>query len=387
MRKHSKKGQEKTIINILIMLVSLAILVSLIKTCMMKGDEVANENICRASVALRERSQFEVGPVDVDKYTPLLCITQEKQIPKNKDDDKQAVMKQMADSMVRCRWMFGDGVIEDIFAEGSRGFENECFICYLVSTDTKDGYKFDETITGPEFYEFLATTPYLVESDSDNCYIGGGGYCVESATACSTDERLKDSYDYREDAGACKTNPNGPVCCYSTLECVRKGGTCLPAGQHPKDDQVGYPGWACDKESQCYVNIQNRYTYSEYLQFYRGYSNYIVPTNIEPNKLYAIAWGSPNQDDCEWCTTAATFGVVLGATAAVIFVPGAGVAIVAVKLAGGAIAGATVLGGGTYAVELAINEIEELISGRNMNTVYLFPYDGKAAEVCNVVED
>lgn len=387
----AKKGQEQTIINILLVLVGMAILVSLIIMVLQRGGDTAIENACRASVVLRDRQQHKVDlwitDVEVDKYTPLLCATQEKEIPKSKKDDKGDVMKQIADQMVRCRWQFGDGVIKDIFAEGGRGFDNECMVCYLVTTDTKSGSEFDEIIPAQEFYEFLINTPYLVESDADNCYVGGGGYCMESAQACMKDERFAETYDYIEDAGACKSIPNKPVCCYSTLECVRKGGECLMSGETPKQNQVRYPGWSCDEEKECFIDVKNRYTYSEYLQFYKGYSTYVVAADIKPDSTYAIAWGSPNEDDCEWCEEAMAVGAVIGLGAAIV-VTGGGAGVVALTIyAAGTVGGAALGGAGQYAIEIGIRDIEELLMGRNQNTIYFYEYAGKGAEVCNVVNN
>lgn len=386
--KLTKKGQEKTIVNILIILISLAILVGLIKTCMEAGDEYANENICRGTVALREKAHLDInmnplvpGSSRFD-IAPLLCVTSDKQIPKSKNDDEDAVMKQFADAMVRCRWMFGDAVVPNIFDDqGGIGGTNECFVCYLVSTDTKSGWEFKEPISGERFMNFLMETPYLVDIDMDNCYVAGGGTCAAEASECKG--LFGDSYDYKKDSGACKETGK-PVCCYSNLECVRKGGTCAAPKTLDESEYVRYPGWACDSNSECYVEKDNLLTYSDYLQFYRGYSNYMVGGGIEPNKVYAIAYGSPN-GECTWCTDV---GIAAGVTAAaavgiLLAIPSGGT-----SLAGSTIAIAAITAGTGYGMVAASGSalMEEALADRNVNTVYMYPYDGSLADVCNFAD-
>ncbi|MBI4148836.1 hypothetical protein HY491_00150, partial [Candidatus Woesearchaeota archaeon] len=189
--------------------------------------------------------------------------------------------KQLADRVARCWYMYGEGVVKDVFA-GDPLFADKCAVCY--STDVKDWEKGQEKITSAEFSQNLWNTPYIVRSGSDQCKQLGG-------TCTDGKRRGKELswYRYEINNEVCREKEK-TYCEYSDFECLNKGGTCSSspvAGMQP------YQQWKCPQSLQCYVQNDRYFSYYNYVQFYEGEGVINILSDIKPGESYAIAFGSP----------------------------------------------------------------------------------------------
>lgn len=132
--KPSRKGAVSItlLISTIVLIISFLIILAVINqgTSQIKGKGA--ENVCRSSVAARAASVMGLGPEEVKvkiKTVPLFC--------KNTDVDvsgtKEEVMKEVADLMARCWWMFHEGRYADTIDPFIVG--HNCFPCYTVTID------------------------------------------------------------------------------------------------------------------------------------------------------------------------------------------------------------------------------------------------------------
>jgi len=368
-----------TIIGILVVIASFIAITFVITHFFGKAEAATAETVCRASVAAREKTtqRLEIADVKVAEIhlTPLLCKTIDKKIPEKKDAKKEDVMREFAESMVRCWWMFGDGLIDDVFKEGSP-IKKNCFICHIAITGKTDEFK--NEISSEEFSEYLVNTPYKIAVEGDRCK-NLGGFCVANEGDC-IDKHEKMKYD--EDNLICKKkDPKTPSCCHSSYSCWNSGGECKEKGNY--DGFVEYDKWECPSGT-CYIKDKNYVTYARYIQSYNGDGNIIITTPIKPEEAYAVSFGSPH-GKCGWCQWV---GAGVGATVGVVITVktfGAGALVMAPLATSIASLVTGVLG---YVVTgMSVEEFAKVFL-RDVNTIYLTTLDEALAESrCNRITD
>ena len=370
--KRNKKGffSMQQIIVIVLATVSFVLIAQLSLEAMTKIEEKSSEEICRASIAVRERAKIEKFGMEF-KTVPLLCKTQDKEIPYATTAKPDEVKKNIADLMARCWWMFAEGQTKDML-EGTIGGDNACFMCYSIKT--KKTKEFTETIPANELVEYMIETPYKVTRDDDNCK-DLGGHCVSEKSECD----LGEGWKYDADNKICKSEyKDKKNCCYSRFTCLNKGGKCLDDGSEEKGWHL-YNEWSCPANKKCYIADEHFYSYVDYIQSWGGQGLSIVTTDIAPGGTYTISYGEDNQDCGAICSFFAAAGGVTGAAAV-----GVGLAKVvgvsAIVLSGPAgwfIAGTAVAvgaAGGAGLSYLAANkaiDVVQVITERDLNTIYL----------------
>ena len=147
------------IVGLIILIVSFSVILFLIFR--LNLGETTDKEICHNSVLMQDKTKVFSGPLDCK--TNYVCIsgggecegiepTITKKIDLSKPNAKNETMKAIAEEMVDCWWMFGEGKI-DYEGEDWKGYH--CAICSII--------KFDEEIqigeiTYKEFYNYLAKT-------------------------------------------------------------------------------------------------------------------------------------------------------------------------------------------------------------------------------------
>ena len=140
-KNQNKKGEltTKQLVTIIILIVSFVIILFLIFR--LNLGETTNQEICRNSVVLRGQSALTTGPLDCK--TNYLTISTE---------NKQEIMKAIADEMASCWWQFGEGKID--YGGGFTSTSVHYAICSIISFDEKIQEKVP-SISNAEFYDYL----------------------------------------------------------------------------------------------------------------------------------------------------------------------------------------------------------------------------------------
>lgn len=178
--KFNKKGiTAEFLVALIITLVAGSLIAGTMYRTLSKADEKQAEAICQESINFRAISALQINKNDRDDLdiiearikSPILCKTIDKKIQGSKEE----IMKQMADKMARCWWMFGEGRYDEILHSsdvqilpavlGMSNEPNQCFTCYnlLIDQDEikdKDGNK-AESIPASEFIDYLWSQPYV----------------------------------------------------------------------------------------------------------------------------------------------------------------------------------------------------------------------------------
>lgn len=146
---------------IVLVIVSFMLIAGLIIRSMSNTDDKKDENLCKDSIVVRAATSVHVdaGP-EVDlKLAPYLCKTIDKKV----SGDREEIKQQLANSMARCWWMFGEGRYEEIFdtLKVSDKSENKCFVCSTALIN-EDSF---EPISTQEFYRYLSNTKYPMVKD------------------------------------------------------------------------------------------------------------------------------------------------------------------------------------------------------------------------------
>lgn len=396
--------QMELIAYIVIGVVSFMLLALLFRQYFGSAEGKTSEAICKGSVVARESAKLNLGPVEF-KSVPLLCNTQDiniKPVGKDEVEQRNYVMKQVADRMVNCWNMFGEGLVPDVF-DGSTFSENKCLSCYTFNV--LDGSDFAEAkgefngvISSEDFLTFITKTPYNIESGSDEC-LDFGGFCVKNSD--SDLKSVKDSFsdgssggpDYwRYDKGnsVCKDmfkdasgddrfKANG--CLYNRFSCPNKGGSCESGSCGDMVEIIGAAGWDCPGDLKCCVEGDKYFTYKNYIQFHGGKGLSFIGTDIKAGSAerYSIAFADVSKE-CEnscWFKEVAV-GVAAGAIAAPLIIGTGGIGLIPI-IVGGAALGGTV-GWTTVNVETSV---ENLLKWRDLPTVYLTDVDD-LGEQCSV---
>jgi hypothetical protein len=361
LRRNKKSLVKATIISILILSAGFILILGILKMFASEAEDKTAESICKASVVLREKTYTKIEKYNVEfgsVASPLLCKTIDKNLPENKDATKEHVKRQFANLMTSCWNQFGEGLIKDVFKQGDP-FMNNCFICSTASlSGTK---KFKEPISQNEFLEYLFTTPYKINEESDGCKVGGG-FCIDSENkdACNIEGADIQYVNINKKSTACKKQGK-TSCCYTGYECWDKGGKCEGSNNNPK--YTKYDKWSCPSDMSCFVKKENYYSYGEYFQSFGGEGKILLGTDIRPGETYAISFGSPT-DECSWCETAGLIGAGVGIAVSGFLTGGTSWLIMGV----GAVTGYIV---GKEAPRATALTLKEIFSERDVNTIYL----------------
>ena len=168
-RSNKTKFNKKAIainvlVSIIISLIFLVIVGTAIRNLNLEHEEKELEILCQNSIANRARTVIEInedgGTLDLMKATiktsPVLCET----IVKKIKGDEEEIMREMAEKMAKCWWMFGEGKYEELLYGndvtifpalfGTDKLENSCFDCYKLIIDEKD-----VDVSAKDFSQFL----------------------------------------------------------------------------------------------------------------------------------------------------------------------------------------------------------------------------------------
>ncbi|NQU18519.1 MAG: hypothetical protein HQ564_10720, partial [Candidatus Saganbacteria bacterium] len=161
MKCFGRKGMVPSFLGLLIIaLIGGMVVLSSVFVIITKLKPKTLETICYDSVVAR--SKFQIG-VSVGPLTPalkpmmLLCRMVEKEVGGSKEE----VLKEIADSLARCWWMFNEGKTNCVL-ESVQGREDcffECFKCYDIFVDEIKLAK-DEKIDIADLKYYLANEKY-----------------------------------------------------------------------------------------------------------------------------------------------------------------------------------------------------------------------------------
>lgn len=155
----NKKGEITTaqIVTIIVLIVSFIVILYFFFR--LNLGATTNSEICHNSVVLQAKSAKLLGGLQCK--TDYVCISGggncENMNPTItthvNPDNKDEIMKAIADQMANCWWMFGEGKLNygDTGIIGSGG----CALCSVVAFDEKAS---SNAITYSEFYNYLANT-------------------------------------------------------------------------------------------------------------------------------------------------------------------------------------------------------------------------------------
>ncbi len=163
--KIKKKGELTTqqIVILIIVITSFAIILFLIFR--LNLGETSNKQICHNSVVLKSKGGGFINKLDCK--TNYVCISGGGKCEgisptvtiKVNLDNEEEIMKAIADEMVDCWWMFGEGEINYLNIELDDFLpEPACAICSIVKFDNKI-LKQEYKISYRKFYEYLNTIP------------------------------------------------------------------------------------------------------------------------------------------------------------------------------------------------------------------------------------
>jgi len=165
----NRKGEltTKQLVTIIILIVSFVIILFLIFR--LNLGETTDKEICHNSVVLKSKTVGISEPLDCK--TNYLCISGGedcKEIPtttkvKVDPENKEEVMKAIAEEMADCWYMFGEGEIN--YGEKG-GLSIKYALCSSIEFDDKVQEEFS-TIAYSEFYDYLEKT----KKDSSESYL------------------------------------------------------------------------------------------------------------------------------------------------------------------------------------------------------------------------
>lgn len=386
-----------TVAIILLVILSFIIISQTTSYAASKADDPSAELLCRSSVAAREKTRIDFGPINW-KVSPFLCRTLKEEFPKKKGGSSEDVKLDFAKKAERCWWMFGEGTVKSLF-DGEPGGKNECFVCYTVKTDQWSGEK--KEIKSDELLSFFVNTPKVVEDSSDNCK-NNQGFCIDGTDSSSCKTYLETlrkgdidaaTLSVEKDNPACKEKYVATIekkgftnCCYSNNFCEGQGGSCINTDQScdslEQGKYVQYLSWSCPASKKCCVKKENYETYLDYIQSAGGgQGNLIITDNIKPNEFYAITFGSPFQGCGTLCmVTGGLAGTALGGLTAwgvgIALAPvTGGLSLVAAAGVSGLVVGSVAGVSVAYGTKEGVDLYRELYNKRPVSTIYITSYE------------
>ncbi len=164
----TKKGMGASVflVGMIITLVAFVIIAVIITSFTNEANAKEAELLCQSSIAFRASSMISVNGslASANIKSPMLCKVSDYKL----EGEKEALMRQIADKMARCWWMFGEGRYEEILSPsdfttlsfGTAELKNQCFVCFSLIIDEDEiigslKYPQDGKITSYEMREFL----------------------------------------------------------------------------------------------------------------------------------------------------------------------------------------------------------------------------------------
>lgn len=137
------------------------VLVSMLLMIMIFGNlssqtQWQEEQACRNSVILRSMAEFNYGPLNFQRLTPLACSSYDEGVL---EGDRAEVKGQVADLMARCWYMYYDGQSEKVFDEERA---DSCAICYTFGIP--DDLEPDPTPSNRQIFEEPDITEEVVRT-------------------------------------------------------------------------------------------------------------------------------------------------------------------------------------------------------------------------------
>jgi hypothetical protein len=171
MKKIHKKGEvtTATLVTIIVLIASFVIILFLLFR--LNLGAITDKEICHNSVVLKAQGKGLVGQLDCK--TNYVCISgggECEEINPTETinvnvDSKEEIMKAIADEMVDCWWMFGEGGL-DYRATGDA--RDICGVCAVVKFDENIQAEYDGGITYKEFIDSLVNP---IQRDSSENYL------------------------------------------------------------------------------------------------------------------------------------------------------------------------------------------------------------------------
>ncbi len=181
----SKKGELTTqqIVILIIVITSFSIILLLLFR--LNLGETSNKEICHNSVVLKSKGKGLVGKLDCK--TNYVCISGGGKCEgisptitvKVNPDNRDEIMKAIADEMADCWWMFGEGKMDYIDFEVFKK-KVACAICSIVKFDEKIQEAQEEEIT---YEEFLNSLTVLRDNSESYLHYFYDVYTVEDLLA------------------------------------------------------------------------------------------------------------------------------------------------------------------------------------------------------------
>lgn len=169
----NKKGELTTQQIVLLIILIMSFIVILYFLIKLNIGETSEKEICHNSVAMKGNPVLSKGAVSLNCQRAYVCLTKdgscEQMINPNirKVEDKPEVYKALAEEMVDCWWMFGEGKIDYVGDKIQKA--NYCSICSQVAFDDsiKEIPEFDSgNISQDDFYRYLENTPVSEGSET-----------------------------------------------------------------------------------------------------------------------------------------------------------------------------------------------------------------------------
>ncbi len=194
--RKNRKGEltTKQLVVIIVLIVSFIVILFLFFRLNLGGT--TNEEICRNSVILKSKAGVLTGPLDC--RTNYLCISEGKDCKNLSSasklkvkNEKQEIMKVLADEMVGCWWMFGEGKAD--YAGGAVFSKTACAVCSILEFDEKiqSGGK----ISYEEFYDYLKNTK-KTNTQTYFQYLYGAGSLESLKTDFPVQDYLNNEIDF-----------------------------------------------------------------------------------------------------------------------------------------------------------------------------------------------
>jgi hypothetical protein len=154
------------LVGMIITLAAFVIIAVLITAFSKDAGDKEVELLCRDSIAFRASSMISVDGTlaSANIKSPVLCKVNDYKL----EGEKEQLMRQIADKMSRCWWMFGEGQYEEILnpgefktlSFGTSDIKNRCFVCFSLIIDEGEitgsiKYPQDGKITSREMSEFI----------------------------------------------------------------------------------------------------------------------------------------------------------------------------------------------------------------------------------------
>ncbi|MGD9276570.1 MAG: hypothetical protein PVJ67_05335 [Candidatus Pacearchaeota archaeon] len=159
----NKKGELTTqqIVMLIILITSFAVILFFIFR--LNLGEITDKEVCHNSVVMKSQSKLPSGSLDCK--TSYVCISgggeceginPSETIKLEMETPKEEVMEKIADEMVDCWWMFGEGKVDYV---GGINFKNNkaCSICSIIAFDEsmQENKELGGAISYSEFYNYL----------------------------------------------------------------------------------------------------------------------------------------------------------------------------------------------------------------------------------------